>query len=217
MFLLSSQFGLVFRNENMWKIHLFNLFILIFVASLGKVESGVMLFPFYHLQSPKAKPERNSHEHDLNLRSEFFQGILSLLWRKPRAKSTFQKDPDVATPKAKSDELNIFRIIWENLSSNPLNQFYEHKCQKTWNKYCCCSSVKSFCIFFSWNSKKNMTTTISRIFHASQNLSRGVLPENLRRGPYAVVERTYRAKPLSSVIKYKSQIQITAKCYFFVP
>ena len=217
MFLQSSQFGLVFRNENMWKIHLFNLFILIFVASLGKVESGVMLFPFYHLQSPKAKPERNSHEHDLNLRSEFFQGILSLLWRKPRAKSTFQKDPDVATPKAKSDELNIFRIIWENLSSNPLNQFYEHKCQKTWNKYCCCSSVKSFCIFFSWNSKKYMTTTISRIFHASQNLSRGVLPENLRRGPYAVVERTYRAKPLSSVIKYKSQIQITAKCYFFVP
>ena len=169
MFLQSSQFGLVFRNENMWKIHLFNLFILIFVASLGKVESGVMLFPFYHLQSPKAKPERNSHEHDLNLRSEFFQGILSLLWRKPRAKSTFQKDPDVATPKAKSDELNIFRIIWENLSSNPLNQFYEHKCQKTWNKYCCCSSVKSFCIFFSWNSKKYMTTTISRIFHAGQN------------------------------------------------
>ena len=27
------------------------------------------------------------------------------------------------------------------------------------------------------------------------NLSRGVLPENLRRGPYAVVERTERAKP----------------------
>ena len=27
-------------------------------------------------------------------------------------------------------------------------------------------------------------------------LSRGVLPENLRRGPYAVVERAERAKPL---------------------
>ena len=91
MFLQSSQFCLVFRNENMWKIHLFNLFILIFVASLGKVESGVMLFPFYHLQSPKAKPERNSHEHDLNLRSEFFQGILSLLKEKTQSKVDFSK------------------------------------------------------------------------------------------------------------------------------
>ena len=115
MFLQSSrqsQFRLVFRNENMWKVHLFNLFILIFVASLDKVESGVMLFPFYHLQSPKENPERNSHEpRNEHVMNEFLQGILSLhefLWRMPR-KSTFQKDPDA--PKAKSDELNIFRII----------------------------------------------------------------------------------------------------------
>ena len=91
----SDQFHLVFWNTSMWKIHLFNLFFLIFVASLDQVESGVMQFPFHHLQSSKGSDVKN----------EFFHGILSLLWRRPR--KGLGSGP--ATPKF--DELKIFRII----------------------------------------------------------------------------------------------------------
>ena len=34
-----------------------------------------------------------------------------------------------------------------------------------------------------------------------EDLSRGVLPENLRRGPYAVVEQADRAKPLFELLQ----------------
>ena len=40
-----------------------------------------------------------------------------------------------------------------------------------------------------------------KFFWINYNLSRGVLPENLRRGPYAVVERAERSKPFSPLVK----------------
>ena len=96
----SNQFRLVFCNTSMWKIHLFNLLILICVASFDQAESGVMQFPFHHLQSHQGSKVKN----------EFFQRILSLLWRRPR-KLTFKKGPELGPASSKFDELKIFRII----------------------------------------------------------------------------------------------------------
>ena len=46
-------------------------------------------------------------------------------------------------------------------------------------------------------------------------LSRGVLPENLRRGPYAVVERAVRAKPLLSYGIFSCNLKCHEFGYFF--
>ena len=48
------------------------------------------------------------------------------------------------------------------------------------------------------------------------NLSMGVLPETLRRGPYAVVERAERAKSPSSLVEIKLNY-CGVFCYFFSP